>query len=337
MNDTEVANVPYSGRFPTLADESGLLFACGPEAAGGYKTIADADARLSWRWLHLDGNRQATHDWIAAAAGDDAEIVNVLLPENTRPRCEIAGNRVLFVGRGVNLNPKAEPEDMVSVRAWLTKDRLVTVVLRRVKACEDVRSWVETQGAESLSPCAVLAQINRRLTQRMAPIMADLTESLDDLVEGVVAERQDIDTSDLVPLRSRAIVLHRYLAPLAIEMAELASAREDWIDGDSAAVNRDTTDRLLRIAEDLVALQAKASLARDELVSQASERLNRRVYTLTVLAALCLPLSVLTGLLGMNVGGVPLTETPNGFIITCCLLLVILVVCWFVLRRRAWL
>ena len=167
----------------------------------------------------------------------------------------------------------------------------MTVVLRRVKACEDVRSWVETQGVESLSPCAVLAQINRRLTQRMAPIMADLTESLDDLVEGVVAERQDIETSDLVPLRSRAIVLHRYLAPLA----------------------------------------------RDELVSQASERLNRRVYTLTVLAALCLPLSVLTGLLGMNVGGVPLTETPNGFTITCGLLLVILIVCWVVLRRRAWL
>lgn len=337
MNDKEAASTLYSGRFPTLADESGLLFACGPEAAGGYTTIPDADAGSSWKWLHLDGNRQATHDWIAAAAADDAEIVDVLLPENTRPRCEIASDRVLFVGRGVNLNPKAEPEDMVSVRAWLTKDRLVTVVLRRVKACEDVRSWIQTQGVESPSPCAVLAQINRRLTQRMAPIVADLTESLDDLVEGVVAERQDIETSDLVPLRSRAIVLHRYLAPLASEMAELASAREDWIEADSAAVNRDTTDRLLRIAEDLVALQAKASLARDELVSQASERLNRRVYTLTVLAALCLPLSVLTGLLGMNVGGVPLTETPNGFTITCGLLLVILVVCWVVLRRRAWL
>ena len=336
MSDPSTAS-PYAGRFPTLADASGLLLAKGPSVSRASASIAEAAASSSWTWLHLDGNRRATHDWIASAAGDDTEVLDVLLPENTRPRCEIAAQRVLFVGRGVNLNPKAEPEDMVSVRAWLTRDRLVTVVLRRVVACEDVAAWIDEHDASELSPCAVLAQINRRLAQRMAPVLGDLTSSLDEFVDGVVAEQTGIDTTDLVPLRSRAIVLHRYLAPLAAEMLELSESGVDWIDPESSVITRDTADRLTRIAEDLAALQARASLARDEIVSQASERLNRRVYTLTVLAALCLPLSVFTGLLGMNVGGVPLTDTRYGFWITCAVLVTIVVVCWLVLRRRSWL
>ena len=51
--------------------------------------------------------------------------------------------------------------------------------------------------------------------------------------------------------------------------------------------------------------------------------LNRRMLLLSVVAAVFLPLSLVTGLLGMNVGGIPGTQSPLAFAIICISLVVI--------------
>jgi len=303
-------------------------------------SIADAEAQIpasSWRWVHLDGNREATARWVREQAGLDTEAAEILLAQTTRPRCETDATRVLLVGRGVNLNPDSKPEDMVSVRFWATRDRLVTVILRPVRACAEVAEHLNSGGNTASGPSDLLLAILKRLVDRMSPAVEAIRIDLDDISERIIDESIEVTTAELVPIRSQAIGFHRYITPLIEEIRELSEAETAWVDDRFRTACREYADRLIRIAEDLAAIQARAAVARDEIVSQSTEKLNRRVYTLTVLAAVSLPLTVLTGALGMNVGGLPGASSPSGFVVTLGVLVLFVALEILILRRFRWL
>lgn len=48
----------------------------------------------------------------------------------------------------------------------------------------------------------------------------------------------------------------------------------------------------------------------EELTEKLSEQMNKTMYILTVLAGIFLPITFVTGLLGINVGGIPGTDNP---------------------------
>lgn len=287
-----------------------------------------------WRWLHLAHGSKHVKSYIEETLPES--IAEALLDEETRPRCDQSNGGVVFIGRGVNLDPATTPEDMVSVRAWLTEDRLITIVMRRLRSAETVASTFDTPDAP-VSPADILSLLLDQMVKRMEATVEDLVDRIDALQERVVDPKVQTPTiAELAPLRLRAITLHRYLVPLldaADKLAQTAIVKN--APGESADL-AETRDDLRRLVEDLAAAEARAEIARDEIQSEADERLNKRVYALTVLAAVFLPLTVLTGLLGMNVGGIPLADTPAGFAITSGILVVLVTVALVVLRRLRW-
>ena len=99
---------------------------------------------------------------------------------------------------------------------------------------------------------------------------------------------------------------------------------------------RESADRISRYVEDLEANRDRAAVTQEELATRLAESMNRISYLLTIVAAVFLPLGFLTGLLGINVGGIPLAEDTRGFVIICGVLLVIGIgqLCYF--RSRKW-
>jgi len=83
------------------------------------------------------------------------------------------------------------------------------------------------------------------------------------------------------------------------------------------------------------ALRERAQVMQDEPTNRLSEQMNRNMYLLTIVASIFLPLGFITGLLGVNVGGIPGTEDPQGFLMLCGLLLVGLLECW-IFKRLKW-
>ncbi len=107
----------------------------------------------------------------------------------------------------------------------------------------------------------------------------------------------------------------------------LATQPDAWRDafernGELVATVDDALDRLL-------GLQSYAQ-------NRLSSVLNDRLYLLTLLSAIVLPLSFLTGLLGVNVGGVPARDTPWAFAALCVLLGLVAVGEYLLLRRLRW-
>ena len=86
---------------------------------------------------------------------------------------------------------------------------------------------------------------------------------------------------------------------------------------------------------DLAALQERIKLLQKEIVAQVGEQTNRSVFTLTVVTVLALPINIIAGLLGMNVGGIPLADNPRGFLVIALIVLSFTVIAgWIALRKR---
>jgi zinc transporter len=100
---------------------------------------------------------------------------------------------------------------------------------------------------------------------------------------------------------------------------------------------REIADRTTRYVEDLDSARDRAAVTQDELNSRLSERMNKTMYVLSIVAGIFLPLGLLTGLLGINVGGIPGTQSPFAFLIVCALLVLVAILQAVLFKRMRWL
>ena len=133
------------------------------------------------------------------------------------------------------------------------------------------------------------------------------------------------------------ILLRRYLAPQREAMGRLHAATDvAWLTDKNRLQLRETADIIIRHVEDLDSAKDRASVIYEELSSRLAEQMNSRMYVLALVAGLFLPLGFLTGLLGVNLGGIPLTDNPHGFGGLVLLLVVLVVIQIVVFRRKKW-
>ena len=137
-------------------------------------------------------------------------------------------------------------------------------------------------------------------------------------------------------IRRESIALRRYLAPQREALAKLQNEKVSWLTDNDRARLREVSDQLVRIIEDLDSVRDRASVTQDELVSHLSDQMNARLYVLSLVAAIFLPLGFLTGLLGINVGGMPGVESGLAFWIVTISMVVLVAVQIYVFRKKRW-
>ena len=304
-------------------DEQGLVAAYvldgeGGGTAVGYPAISAWTPDQGVLWVHLQRGDESDR-WLAEKSGLDPLIVDALLAEETRPRSVSVGDGLLVILRGVNLNPGADPEDMVSLRVWVEERRIISVRLRRLMAIQDLHDGIAVGRGPKRSG-DLIADIVTRIVERMGPVIGNLEEETDSLEDEMLARESRKTRHRLANVRHEAIVLRRYLAPQRDATARLQTVDHGWIDLQQKARLREATDRLIRYIEDLDTVRERAAVIQDELVGRLSDQMNRTMYHLTVVATIMLPLGFLTGLLGINVGAIPGAESPWGFAVVCAIL-----------------
>jgi len=94
-------------------------------------------------WLHLDYSEKDCASTLKSLELPE-NVIDSLVRQNTRPRTIVEKEGFLVFLRAVNLNPGDDPDDMVSLRIWLEKNRLITVRQRRVFSIQDLRKEIES-------------------------------------------------------------------------------------------------------------------------------------------------------------------------------------------------
>lgn len=323
-----------------MSDEDGLLDAYRLDGTGGaeplsWEDLSDGIAQEGLLWVHLDKNGAQTGEWLRTQSGLDDLQIDALTADETQPRVARIGDGILLTLRGVNLNPGADPEDMVSLRMWATDRLLISVRLRPIVAVADVRDSLNA-GNGPVDICGLICDIGQGLLRRMAPVMNSMNERIDDLEEHVLESASLTTRHALKELRHEAIALRRYLSPQRDALMRLYGERLSWMSEQQRFGLREIADHAARIVEDLDSMRERAAVIQDELNNRMADSMNRNMYTLSVIAALMLPLGVITGMLGMNVGGIPLSESRSGFAIVIGLLGVIVALQVVIFRRLRW-
>jgi zinc transporter len=287
-------------------------------------------------WINIDFSNAEAADWAWNQSGMDDAIVGAMLDTESRPRTLQQGNGVLTMLRGVNLNPGARLEDMISVRVWLEPGRVVTASRRCLRSLTEIRQFI-AQGNGPASPSQFLVDLIDRLNHYIGECIEQ--------IEGNIARAEDEAARDsslnrssaFNRLRRQTAQIRRYLSPQRDALDRLSRVTDSIFDPDQLIELREQLNRLTLGLEDLDLVRERALVAQEEFLGLLAHEQNARMLVLSIVAAIFLPLSFLTGLMGMNVAGLPGTENPWSFWILVLLMFAAAGFIMLIFRVRKWL
>jgi zinc transporter len=209
---------------------------------------------------------------------------------------------------------------MISLRLWTDGDRVISTRCRRLFATEDVLEALRS-GNGPYNAISLLVEWIDRLVWRMTDTIDSFEDELARVEDAVLSENLEGLRFDLSGLRKKTIMIRRYLAPQREALNRICSEPIGWIDEMNRLRLREVADRQIRHLEDIDTIRERAAMTQEELLSRVSEQMNARTFVLTIVAAIFLPLGFFTGLLGVNVGGIPGMEDKAAFwiVVAICL------------------
>lgn len=315
----------------SLQPSRGLVFGLRLDGSGGAGPVGEA-AGAGPLWLHLERHDPEVQRWLHEEAAVPPAVAAALLEEDTRPRCVVRPDGVLLILRGVNLDPAAQHEETIAVRLWATADRVLSLRRYRIMAVTELREALE-RGEGPATVAGLVLRLVDSLTARMMPEIDAMEAALDGLEVEALGDGSTVDRRRLAAIRRRSLVLHRYLAPQREALVEFRRGAGERLPGLDAADFQETVDRVTRLVEDLDALQSRAAIVDDGLALRVAERMNRNMYWLSIVATVFLPIGFVTGLLGVNVGGIPGADDPWAFAGLVGLLAALIAIELWIMRR----
>ncbi|GAA0305933.1 zinc transporter ZntB [Sphingomonas oligophenolica] len=262
-------------------------------------------------WVHLTTNNEHAQTWLIDEAKAPDYIVDALTATETRPRCDALGDGAFLNMRGRSSEETSSSDPLASVRIWATKGRVISVTRRALIAVDDVIEAIE--GGEIRDPGDLIAEFATAITRNLDPDVADLGDLLDDCEADLDADKVFELRRNVTKVRVAAIGYRRFLAPQRAALEKLAALPCDWLQDDDRLHLNSAADRAARMAEELESIRERAALTHEALTDLRAEQIDNRALIIAVVAMVFLPLTFITGLLGMNVDGIPYAHEPWAF------------------------
>jgi len=275
--------------------------------------IAQNPKTHSITWIHLRYDAPDATVQMKSVGLDEA-VIDALCADETRPRMMPLKDGTLLILRGINLNPNADPEDMISLRIWFNDSLMITARKRdRVfMSIEALRDSLSTP----LKP-NTLGGLLITLVEKIADRVGDMVDTIEEELTLFETNSDSLSHDELrrrlADARRQSASIRRYIGPQRDALDALYRSRSILSDAE-AHLLREQTDRTTRYVEDLDLARERSIVLQEELRSQIAEQQNIRMYVLSIITAIFLPLSFLTGVFGMNVAGLPGTENSQSFL-----------------------
>ena len=325
-------------------ENNGLLFALLLDGRGGARHLTFEKAQ-NWTpeqgilWMHMDLQAPETKEFLERKSGiNPLALESLTEEEEDRPRCVSFGNKLMLFLHAINLNPGEEPDDMISLRIWCENDRMIS--LRETPM--NFLTMVEREFSSGGGPKNIgelLDEICYFTLDKIVDVVADVEVVIDEIEDKIIEEEEDAE-GDFMPRLSEArrnlTEMRRYLYPQRDAMDALPRQMMPWLNAENRYQLRENANRMMRIIEDMDSLRERALINMDELSNRVREQTQENMYMLSVLAAIFVPLTFVTGLFGMNVGGIPLAQSENGLLFMSGILLFLGILLAVILKKMKW-
>ncbi|WP_332878556.1 transporter [Massilia sp. S19_KUP03_FR1] len=285
-------------------------------------------------WLHFNLSNAASERWLRAHANLGDNFYEILHQGSRSTRIEIDDNALIAVVNDVLHNFSFDSADISTLWVHVTPHGVISARRKPLESIERLRQAV-VHGELLRSPVELLVHLLRDQADVLVNIVRDAVARVDTTEDQLLANRLTRKREDLGALRRVLVRLQRLLAPEPAALFRLLQRPPSWIVPDDRQDLRQATEEFTVVLTDLASLQERIKLLQEEIAAQVNEENNRSLFILTIVTVLALPINMVAGLLGMNVGGVPLAQHEQGFWIVVAMTGALTgTLAWLLLRLR---
>lgn len=263
-------------------------------------------------WLHLNLSNARAADCLAGLRRLPEAAREAFAARDPSPSLAACGEGVFATMADVAYDTDGDLSDRTVVWAWADPRLAVTARLHPASCVEALRQAVR-EGERIDRGEAVIARLYDVRGERLRAVVDGLAAQLDGLEDAVLDPRLDARREPLGRLRllgarvrrfaaSDRTVLDRFVARPPQGLSRRAIERFAVVAADHAV-----------LLDEIGELVERAHLLQVELASTVAEDTNRKMAVLSTISAVLMPMTVATGLWGMNTGGVPGGEDAGGF------------------------
>ncbi|HEY0270313.1 MAG TPA: CorA family divalent cation transporter [Sphingomonas sp.] len=263
-----------------------------------------------FRWLHLNLSDQRSLRWLEQEAGLPPPLHALMLARDGHPLFVAAQGAIGLVVH--DFERGLDPDTIGRIDALhvvLTPDLLVTGRYKPLYTADLMRARLEA-GAEVRDAPSALGFLLGALVDSFAKLTLDLSTQLLAAESDLMSDDIVPDTRELIGARRRSAQLHRMIGGLRAVLQRME--REPGVPAALEAVPETLLPRLAGLEADILSAQQQLRLLREELDLQAAQRTNQNVYLLSILTALMMPATLVTGFFGMNTSDLPFAQGHNG-------------------------
>ena len=248
--------------------------------------------------------------WLKAQLGDDQ--AETMTSPDLRSRCTVTDDRAMVVMRV--LRRRADPEDIrrQAVTMWLEKGRVIVASRAHLPELLGMPQWAQSHHAP-LSPADFVARLGLRGADRIEPLVEHAGDVLDDIEEEIISGRTPELSAKLTQIRRTIINMRRTLWPQRDVLNTLEIEDLSFFTARDRARLREAAGRTGRLGDELQSLSERAGLVHEQILDTRAEQMNRTMLVLASVTVIAMPMTVISGILGMNVAGIPFQNNPEAF------------------------
>ena len=305
------------------SDSSGLI--CGyrfapdqpgqPIDSASAKRWLDSAAKVhspEFIWLHFSLSNVNSTRWMSENMSLPEAYFETMREGTGSTRIEQAEECLIAVINDVVYEFSYEASQTATLWMCVHHNFVVSARLHPLRSVDRLQGSIKA-GEQIESPVFLLAHLLRDQAEVLQQIARHATVQVDQIEDHLLAGATDAKRSSLGALRRLFVRLRRLLAPEPGALFRLLNQPPPWFDENDAQELRAATEESSEVLNDLSTLQERTKLLQEEISAQTTEQTNRSLFLLTMVTVLALPINIVAGLLGMNVGGIPLAENPWGF------------------------
>lgn len=278
-----------------------------------------------WVWLHLKLNDTRARHWLTHQSDLPPAAVHWLLDGPDRVHVQRMDDWLVGAANGLHHDFAFEPDQIGRLRFCLGPKLIVTGRRHPLRVVDQIRHSLH-HGRAPTTALGLLALVVEHLAAEAEATVAGLMDEVDGIEDRVLDDRSNARTVEdrqaLGRIRRSAAALRRHLLPEGSAFAAGLADLPPWADPAGRADLATACDRFGRVARGLDEVVDRARMLQEEIAAQRAEAMNRSLLVLAVLTAVFLPMTLITGIFGMNVAGLPGLQEHGAFIWVMLLILI---------------
>lgn len=289
-------------------------------------------------WLHFNLVDSRSRTWIASCDRIPQVARDLLLENDPHIQVEILEDGFMGVLGDLYYEFDADPDRLGFLRIYVDRDCTISVREKPLKAIDLLRRNLLAHPEVIESPMDLMVHLLDNLNSMFDRIVDDIKEVVEDIEDQILKDNFSVDKGKFSRLRRLLARLRRHFsANNQVLSQRLIPQLPSWCSELEESELHRHLDRLRAVVQDLELVQERARLVQEEMASRLQETVNRNLYVLSIVTTVFLPIALITGVFGMNVGGVPWTEDSLGFMWSLVFMGLTLAIVLMVLKRQQFL